>query len=996
MAVFQASARAVDMLGRQQIAGVPTAINELFKNAYDAFATSVDADYFPNERAMLIQDNGEGMTRQDFEGKWLVLGTDSKFRKNTDNDNEARPVLGEKGVGRLSMAAIGRVAIVLTRARDARGRLASVVAAIVHWGEFELPGVRLEQIQIPVREFSTVPTNCQIVKLRDELVDSLRRLCDKGIVGEEDVKPILDDLNAIPAEVGSLIEKCELGYSLQDHSGTTFIILGLNAVFDEDLTGKVQSYGGASKLERFLVGFSNTMTPGHPELGMDVAFRTHADVGLPAEVIDKEGFFTPEDFQAADHHFSGKFDECGQFKGTVTLFNSKTVDVQIPWSGNDYKPTKCGPFSVEISYLQGNVKDSSLSMERYEILSHKLERFAGLYIYRDGVRILPYGNNDYDFLDIELNRTKSASYYFFSYRNMFGAVNISKKYNAALQEKAGREGLIENIAYRQLRDILQNFFVNLAADFFRDPEKGGKESAEFWMEFKKERNKMYKALKQRAKRTAEKKEKFLVSLNSFFTVYNAGGFDNEAEQILKSAENKLKVAASVQDKDHAASAFIEVESDARDQLQKVRSRTIVKMPVGISLKRDQRADWDAYLDVISKWNADTFPNYERRLADLVDRLKNSYGIQLSTRKRVVGAVTSAVERVRKAAEAGKRNVRSSLADSVKNIRSKISDVMQEMENTLSAAQMNLSALKEEDLGKESVATVVERIVTPLQDKQNEAEKVFSFVTNLLAGIDWQKMPDGQLLNSQDLLDAAEGEIEELRNENVRDSELVQLGLAVNIVHHEFANSVKSLRNAIRGLKKMSEANHALAATYETMKTNFAHLDHYLSLLTPFSRRISQEKEIIKTDDIFFFVKDVFSGRFERHGIECVRTNRFTLATVDSYRSVLYPVFVNIVDNAIHWLLTMAKSDKKLIRLNCDTEGNLYVSNNGPQIKIADREKIFDYGFTRKVAGRGIGLAVSRKVLKDAGYGICICTPLRDDETVCFKIYPLSEEGDENA
>ena len=85
MAEFKASARAVDMLGRQQIAGVPTAINELFKNAYDAFATSVDADYFPNERAMLIQDNGEGMTRQDFEGKWLVLGTDSKFRKNTDN-----------------------------------------------------------------------------------------------------------------------------------------------------------------------------------------------------------------------------------------------------------------------------------------------------------------------------------------------------------------------------------------------------------------------------------------------------------------------------------------------------------------------------------------------------------------------------------------------------------------------------------------------------------------------------------------------------------------------------------------------------------------------------------------------------------------------------------------------------------------------------------------------------------------------------------------------
>ena len=35
MANFKASARSVDMLGRQQIAGIPNAINEIFKNAYD-------------------------------------------------------------------------------------------------------------------------------------------------------------------------------------------------------------------------------------------------------------------------------------------------------------------------------------------------------------------------------------------------------------------------------------------------------------------------------------------------------------------------------------------------------------------------------------------------------------------------------------------------------------------------------------------------------------------------------------------------------------------------------------------------------------------------------------------------------------------------------------------------------------------------------------------------------------------------------------------------
>nr|VFK60043.1 MAG: hypothetical protein BECKTUN1418F_GA0071002_11971 [Candidatus Kentron sp. TUN]VFK69349.1 MAG: hypothetical protein BECKTUN1418E_GA0071001_11941 [Candidatus Kentron sp. TUN] len=45
MAGFKTSAHAVDMLGRQQIAGIPTAINELFKNAFDAYADRVERNF---------------------------------------------------------------------------------------------------------------------------------------------------------------------------------------------------------------------------------------------------------------------------------------------------------------------------------------------------------------------------------------------------------------------------------------------------------------------------------------------------------------------------------------------------------------------------------------------------------------------------------------------------------------------------------------------------------------------------------------------------------------------------------------------------------------------------------------------------------------------------------------------------------------------------------------------------------------------------------------
>ncbi|MBE9553380.1 MAG: ATP-binding protein, partial [Proteobacteria bacterium] len=78
MAKIRVRARAVDMLGRQQIAGIPTAIHELFKNAHDAYATRVDVDFFREDGLLILRDDGYGMTREEFEDRWLTLGTESK------------------------------------------------------------------------------------------------------------------------------------------------------------------------------------------------------------------------------------------------------------------------------------------------------------------------------------------------------------------------------------------------------------------------------------------------------------------------------------------------------------------------------------------------------------------------------------------------------------------------------------------------------------------------------------------------------------------------------------------------------------------------------------------------------------------------------------------------------------------------------------------------------------------------------------------------------
>src|SRR5580693_9330536 len=105
---FQTRARTIDHLGRGQIADCPTAISELWKNAYDAYARSVALHIFDGSVPIAaLVDDGHGMSRNEFIERWLVVGTESKASSSVVSDDDRnglpdRERQGEKGIGRLS------------------------------------------------------------------------------------------------------------------------------------------------------------------------------------------------------------------------------------------------------------------------------------------------------------------------------------------------------------------------------------------------------------------------------------------------------------------------------------------------------------------------------------------------------------------------------------------------------------------------------------------------------------------------------------------------------------------------------------------------------------------------------------------------------------------------------------------------------------------------------------------------------------------------------
>ena len=970
MATFKARARALDMLGRQQIAGVPTAINELFKNAHDAYADRVEVDFYRSDGLFLLRDDGVGMSKEDFESRWLTLGTESKVNSSVtgmsmpkvDPKKPLRPILGEKGIGRLAIAVIGPQVLVLTRTADADGA-AGLTAAFVQWSLFQCPGVNLDQVEIPIRIFDpgVLPSgddvNEMIADTRANL-ESLRAQIDKAafrLITQE-----LSSFHVDPRYLDTLLGSPSLSGI---GTGTHFYVMpadqSVTAVIDEKTDAD-----GTTALKKMLLGFTNTMTPDHPKPQITASFRDHRTDDNSEELIDEQSFFTPDDFLNADHHILGTFDKYGQFKGTVSVYGEDYPDHVVAWDGAQGKPTDCGPFSISVAYVQGASSESTLPPNDWAIISSKLKQIGGLYIYKDNIRVLPYGTNDYDFLDIERNRNKSAGYYYFSYRRIFGLIEINQANNPQLNEKAGREGFRENNAYRQFRAILMNFFVQIAADYFREGNVG----AERFQERKAELDRIEKARRRQEKQLSVKRKAFGDQLKSFFSSVENGDPNRFVVELLQNLSGGINAALAMKDIDEASRAVIQAEADATQTLLSLRRRFRVARPNGVGLSKQLRRDWEASTAETQRLESSVFGPTEAEVNRIVGELAATSKLNISMRVRIERAITERIDDTQSRASVERKETREALVELNKAVTETTREIVLEVDSAIqqtrsNLARLDLSRLRDEEIVEQRLS--LESELTKVADREIQS---LSAMKDDLRAMHWSRDEDGRFVGMSLMNEAIQEDLLAMRERSEADLELTQVGMALSVVNHEFENSIKAVRGSLRRLKSWAEVNTDLSGLYSDLRSSFDHIDGYLSLFTPLQRRLYRTEIDFTGTDIVKFLTDLFSRRLERHNVELRSSKAFLKHNIHGFPSSFYPVFVNLVDNAIFWV-----KDQPLPRvISLDAHENaMIVRDTGSGVSPRDRDAIFELGFTRKPGGRGLGLHIAREVLSKVGFNLVL-------------------------
>ncbi len=712
------------------------------------------------------------------------------------------------------------------------------------------------------------------------------------------------------------------------------------------------------------------------------AFRDHQTDGTCEDLIGESEFFTRREYDNADHRIWGRFDEYGQFKGSVSVYGDTVRDHVINWSGGKGKKTGCGPFHIRFAAVEGVARHSTLPPEEHGRVLAKTRKIGGLYIYRDGVRIQPYGNTDYDWLEIELRRTKSASYYYFSYRQMFGVVEVDSINNKKLREKAGREGFRENKAYRDLRGILKSFLVQVAADFFR---KGGVHGERF-VTRKREMEETERHLSARAKLVTAKRTRFKKDLTTFFERMETEKPLDEVVELGLEIEERVREAGRDTDRARAARRIIDLEREARRSLRNIETDYRVSKPrIGIS--RALQKEWGDYQEAYENLVA-SVRDIRDTIESVVTKEVTKAGVDVSARERMASALNEVAQTARRETKAGRKDLEATADDILTGTRTIAGQCVRDVESAIRAAMANFARRDFTNLDDQQLIAERSALEAPIREALDNATRRLDALRSHLAAVNLKS--DSSLV---DQLEAVEQSNVTLREQAAADLQLAQLGMAIEIISHEFGAAIRSIRSGLRSLKAWADANRELMSLYQSIRTSFDHLDGYLTLFTPLQRRLYRKAVDIRGWEIHDFLINLFGQRLARHNVELARTEAFAAATVRGYPSSFYPVFVNLVDNVIYWLA--GQNERLERRIQLDATGKAFrVSDSGPGVHTRDRDDIFNIGFTRKPGGRGMGLHISRATLREVDYDL-VLEAGGPERGATFLITPIKENDEQS-
>ncbi|MGO6784007.1 ATP-binding protein [Rhizobium ruizarguesonis] len=355
-----------------------------------------------------IVDTGLGMSLPKLREAFLTIGTANRVLERKRGGAADKPILGEKGVGRLAAMRLGsRLYVKTSRPGDTHWSQLSI-----DWDDFSRdPSQLIDDVPVKARKgfrkavisdhgttltIRNLSADWTLKSLREMAAADFSRLVDPFAV---DAFPIAIAFNQTTVEtrkIGSLLFKNAHGYCKGQY--------------------KVRAPGAGAS----------------PVAGADPNDRARLLVDFDYRLYSEKQHF--------DLGFSELRDAIGQEVPEGTL-------------------SSLGAFSFEFYWYNRRILTAIDGIGKQADVRKLVNAWSGgLMVYRDGFRVNPYGGDGDDWLNLNTQAFKSSGY-LLNTDQIIGRVNISLDQNPKLLDQTNREGLRDTYEKAALVSILHKFLT---------------------------------------------------------------------------------------------------------------------------------------------------------------------------------------------------------------------------------------------------------------------------------------------------------------------------------------------------------------------------------------------------------------------------------------------------------------------------------------------------------------------------------------------------------
>lgn len=443
-------ARLITMLGDQLIKNEKIALIELIKNSYDADSTYVNIEFknfgknfeVREDSQIIINDNGTGMSSDTIKKHWLNPATPNKvqIKRTSELTPKKRIIQGEKGIGRFSIYKLGKTISLISKMRNEN----------------------LESVLLS--DFS---------KYNEDFLENNNDGSEENPLFLED---LIFDFETRKPKLFITTRHIKVGnkFILRSSHGTQITISNIKGSWSIDKI--VDVYNDVIKLQsifeklnskdvkndfRVLItkdGKNINVADDYVEDLLDL-LENKPIIKIENGKYDEENSMIEFDITSPNSNKRQKLKiptTNSSFTGTTIFrknFTKKIENTTI--NVLEHRKTMCGPFNFSF-YIFDLEKLSNIEAKYYlDKRDRDIVKSHRVYLYRDGIRVYPYGDPKDDWLGIDTYRGLLSAGSSFSNDQIVGCLNISNKLNANLKDKTNREGIIQiDTAYEDFTGII--------------------------------------------------------------------------------------------------------------------------------------------------------------------------------------------------------------------------------------------------------------------------------------------------------------------------------------------------------------------------------------------------------------------------------------------------------------------------------------------------------------------------------------------------------------